>query len=161
MPAGQSPAKNETDYLKTLQRMYKDSRILFEKGEYYNCCYLCGYIIECALKYILLRFGRKEDGSLFSIADMKSAAHNTNNLNQQLESWINCTGGVAAKYRMDCSKMCPYIFTGRPGFPHWSPEYRYGEHPKWDDEEYCKQYVKESEKVFRFIAEIVAGGASA
>ena len=89
MPAGQSPAKNETDYLKTLQRMYKDSRILFEKGEYYNCCYLCGYIIECALKYILLRFGRKEDGSLFSIADMKSAAHNTNNLNQQLESWIN------------------------------------------------------------------------
>ena len=33
--------------------------------------------------------------------------------------------------------------------------------PKWDDEEYCKQYVKESEKVFRFIAEIVAGGASA
>ena len=57
--------------------------------------------------------------------------------------------------------MCPYIFTGRHGFPHWSPEYRYGEHPKWDDEEYCKQYVEESEKVFRFIAEIVAGGASA
>lgn len=96
MPDSGTQKKRETDYLKTLERMYKDSRILFEKEEYYNCCYLCGYILECALKYILLKFGRKEDGSQFSIADLKRDTHNMAKLNQRLESWINCTGGVGA-----------------------------------------------------------------
>lgn len=161
MPDSGTQKKRETDYLKTLERMYKDSRILYEKEEYYNCCYLCGYLLECALKYILLKFGRKEDGNQFSIADLKRDTHNMAKLNQRLESWINCTGGVHARYRIDCKKMCPYMFVGRQGYPHWNPEYRYGEHPKWDDEDYCKEYMKESEKIVRFVAEIVAGGVGA
>ena len=158
MPAGQAPAKIETNYLETLQRMYKDSRILFEKGEYYICCYLCGYILECALKYILLQFGRKADGASYTIDDLKGFTHNTTRLNRSLESWINCTGGIAAKYRLDCRTMCPYIFVGKNGYPHWNPEYRYGEHPKWNERSYCEEYMKETEKVFRFVASIVAGG---
>ncbi len=39
------------DFLETLLRMYQDARILYEQEEYYNCCYLSGYVLECALKY--------------------------------------------------------------------------------------------------------------
>ena len=58
------PEMGQVDFLETLERMYKDSRILFQNGEYYNCCYLCGYILECALKYILQKFGKKQNGQL-------------------------------------------------------------------------------------------------
>ncbi len=32
------PEMGQVDFLETLERMYKDSRILFQNGEYYNCC---------------------------------------------------------------------------------------------------------------------------
>ena len=70
------PQMQPIDFLKTLQRMYKDSKILFQSGEYYNCCYLCGYILECALKYILQQYGRKQDGSSYSVDDLKGFGHN-------------------------------------------------------------------------------------
>ena len=34
------PQMGKVDFLETLSRMYKDSRILFQNGEYYNRCYL-------------------------------------------------------------------------------------------------------------------------
>ncbi len=152
-------AKKETDFLKTLERMYKDSRILYDKGEYYNCCYLCGYILECALKYILLKFGRKENGEQYAPQDMKSHRHNTASLNRQLEECISMSGGINPCYRIESERNCPYMYVGKEGYPHWNPEYRYGEHPKWDEKEYCQHYMKESEFIFQFISNIVVGGA--
>ena len=64
--------KSETNFLETMGRMYRSSRILYEKEQYYNCCYLCGYILECALKYILLTFGRDENGEKFSVDMLKT-----------------------------------------------------------------------------------------
>ena len=136
--------------------MYKAAQILYEKEEYYNCSYLCGYVLECALKYILVTYARRPDGALYTSNDLrKMYAHDTSKLNQELENWISSTSGIATKYRMDCAKKAPYIFRGAGGHKPWSPAYRYGEHPKWDDKDYCKEYLKESEYVFRFIAEIV------
>ena len=154
------PEKKNTDFLKTLERMYKDSRILYEKGEYYNCCYLCGYILECALKYILYKYGKKQDGTAYTIDELKNIAHSTSKLNMQLDSWISMSGGIAAAYRLDSRGKCPYIFEGRGGYPHWDPRYRYGEHPKWDEKEYCEHYITESEYIFQFIAGIVTGGSA-
>lgn len=148
--------KANTDFLKTIERMYKDSRILYDKGEYYNCCYLCGYVLECALKYILLKFGRDENGNTFTVEQLKTQfVHKVIRLNDQLDNCISMTNGIPAKYRLDCRKNTPYMLLGRGGQKPWSPEYRYGEHPMWGKKEYCDHYMAESEYIFNFIAGII------
>lgn len=153
------PQMGNVDFLETLARMYKDSRILFQNGEYYNCCYLCGYILECALKFILQKYGKKQDGQSYSVNDLKAMEHNTVKLNRALNDWLSMTGSVSAAYRLDCVTKCPYIFTDKEGYPHWNPTYRYGNHPKWYEKEYCEKYIEESKYIFQFIANIVSGGA--
>lgn len=148
----------QVDFLETMKRMYRDSQILFQNGEYYNCCYLCGYILECGLKYILQQYVKKSDGRPYSIDDLKSFGHNTEKLNQQLDDWISMSGGVTPAYRLDCRRKCPYIFQGTGGYPHWSPKYRYGDHKKWNEREYCEQYMDESKYIVNFVANITIGG---
>ena len=104
------PQMGQADFLETLARMYKDSRILFRNGEYYNCCYLCGYILECALKFILQKYGKNQDGKPYSMGEIKNLKHNTEKLNQELDNWLSMTDGVSPVYRLDCRKKCPYIF---------------------------------------------------
>lgn len=147
---------SDTDYLKTLERMYKDSRILYNAEEYYNCCYLCGYVLECALKYILLKFGKNEEGNVFTIRDMKKAfRHNIRKLNSRLDECISLDENIPSRYRIDAQRHTPCILKGKGGYKAWDPELRYGEHPMWNDKEYCEYYMRESEYVFNFIAEIV------
>ena len=74
------PFMNDPDFLATLERMYKDAKLLFEEKEYYNCCYLSGYVLECALKYILCTFGLKDDGTRYTINDAKQFTHRIQNL---------------------------------------------------------------------------------
>lgn len=152
------PQMGQADFLETLQRMYKDSRILYKNGEYYNCCYLCGYILECALKYILHKYGKKQDGQPYSVNDLKAMAHSTSKLNQELDSWLSMTGSISSSYRLDCRRTCPCIFIGQEGYPHWDPAYRYGGHVKWHEKEYCEKYMEESRYIFQFVAKIVTGG---
>lgn len=47
------PLMNDPDFLSTLGRMYTNAKLLYRNAEYYNCCYLSGYVLECALKYLL------------------------------------------------------------------------------------------------------------
>ena len=151
-------AKRDPDFLKTLERMHQDSKILFEKGEYYNCCYLCGYVLECALKFLLCRFGKKIDGEPYTWQDVKKHQHKLSKLNQELEECLSITEGIPPQYRLDSLRNCPYIFSGREGYSHWDPGFRYGECPAWDSRPYCEHYMEESEYVFRFIGRIIAGG---
>ena len=152
------PDMNQTDYLSTLQRMYRDSKILYENGEYYNSCYLSGYVLECALKYILLSYGRKPDGENFTLEEIKGAAHNTSKLNRYLDDWISIAGGIENRYRFDSRTICPHIFVGDSGYPKWDPRYRYGEHPQWNVKALCQKYICDIENIFRFISNIVVGG---
>ena len=151
--------KREPDFLKTLERMHNDSRILFEKGEYYNSCYLSGYVLECALKYLLCKYGRKSNGDKYTLHDIKKHQHKIIELNHALEECLSITDGIPPQYRLNSSQMCPYIFNGREGYPHWDPKYRYGECSAWDEREYSEHYIEESELIFRFISNIVIGGA--
>lgn len=152
------PNMNNTDYLSTLMRMYKDSRLLYQEEEYYNSCYLSGYVLECALKYILLTYGKNQNGIEYTLDDMKTLAHNTSKLNQHLNDWISMTGGIASKYRLDCDRICRNIYIGCGGYPKWDPKYRYGEHPQWNEAIYCGKYMEEIDNIFHFIANIVVGG---
>ncbi len=152
------PNMKEPDYLSTLHRMYKDSKILYEKGEYYNSCYLSGYVLECALKYILLSYGKKADGEAYALNDVKQYLHNTVKLNRDLDDWISVTEGVEARYRFNSRVLCPHIFIGEGGYPKWDPKYRYGEHPQWEQEEFCKKYICDIDNIFRFISNLVLGG---
>ena len=138
--------------------MHHDSKRLFEEGEYYNSCYLCGYVLECALKFLLCRYGRKTNGDNYTWADVKQHLHKLNRLNQALEECLAITNGIPPQYRLDSSLICPYIYCGREGYSHWDPAFRYGECPAWDTREYCEHYIEESEKVFQFISGIIAGG---
>lgn len=151
-------AKREPDFLKTLERMYHDSKILYEKGEYYNSCYLAGYVLECALKFLLCKYGKKVNGDSYTWQEVKTHQHRLNDLNHALEECLSITNGIPPQYRLDSSIMCPYIFNGRKGYSHWDPAFRYGECPAWDTQEYCKQYIEEIEKIFRFMSGIVSGG---
>ena len=147
---------SDTDYLKTLERMYKDSRILYNAEEYYNCSYLCGYVLECALKYILLTFGKDEDGNGFTIEDLKKAfRHDIRKLNSRLDECISSAEAIPSRYRLDAQRYTPCMLKGKNGHKPWNPELRYGEHPMWNDKEYCDHYMRESEYVFDFITEIV------
>lgn len=151
-------AKREPDFLKTLERMYRDSQILFEKEEYYNSCYLCGYVLECALKFLLCRFGRKSNGDNYTWRDAKQHSHKLGEMNQKLEEFLAITEGIPPQYRFESAHMCPYIFTGQEGYSHWDPAFRYGECPAWDSREYCEHYIEEGKKVYQFISKIIAGG---
>ncbi len=151
-------AKRDPDFLKTLERMYHDSKILFEEGEYYNSCYLCGYVLECALKFLICRYGKKANGDNYTWRDVKQHLHKLNRLTQELEECLAITSGIPPQYRLDSSRMCPYIYSGREGYSHWDPAFRYGECPAWEIREYCEHYIEESERVFQFISGIIAGG---
>lgn len=147
----------QTDFLGTLKRMYEDSRILFYEGKYYNCCYLCGYVLECTLKYILLKHGKKHDGQPYTIGDLKRLSHDTEKLNRELDDWLSMADGVLPSYRLEGGRECPYLM-GKKGYPAWNPKYRYGDYSKWNEKEYCEKYLQESDYLFRFVTEMVLGG---
>ena len=151
-------AKRDPDFLITLERMHRDSNLLFEEGEYYNSCYLSGYVLECALKFLLCRYGRKANGENYTWRDVKQHQHRLIELNHALEECLAITDGIPPQYRLDSARICPYIYSGREGYSHWDPAFRYGECPAWEMREYCKHYIEESEMIFRFISGIIAGG---
>ena len=152
------PDMNQADFLSTLQRMHKDSKILFENEEYYNSCYLSGYVLECALKYILLTYGRKSSGERYTLEEIKKFRHNTTKLNQYLSDWLSMAGGIEARFRFDSQTICPHIFIGEGGYPKWDPKYRYGEHPQWNLQDFCQKYICDIDNIFHFISNIVVGG---
>lgn len=145
------------NFLETLLRMYNDAKILYSKEEYYNCCYLSGYVLECALKYILCTFGVKSDGTRYTVDDVKGYQHRTERLNQELEQCISSSETFPNIYRLSPETICPFIFRGSGGYPPWNPKYRYGEHPKWSEKEWGDYYIAEIEQIFRFIASIAVG----
>ena len=75
-----------------------------------------------------------------------------------IEECLAITDGIPPQYRLDSARICPYIYSGREGYSHWDPAFRYGECPAWEKREYCKHYIEESERIFRFISGIIAGG---
>lgn len=145
------------NFLETLSRMYQDAKILYGEEEYYNCCYLSGYVLECALKYILCTFGVKSDGTRYTVDDVKGYQHGTEKLNQELEQCISGNETFPNIYRLSPETICPFIFKGSGGYPPWNPKYRYGEHPKWSEKEWGDHYIAEIEQIFRFIASIAVG----
>ena len=155
------PFKNDPDFLSTLERMYTDAKLLYENAEYYNCCYLSGYVLECALKYLLCTFGLKSDRTPYTIDDMKRIfAHGTQKLNHALEQCISSGAGIPATYQLMPERMCPYIFAGASGYPPWNPMYRYGEHPMWSTEEWSTYYMNEIDAIFKFISSVSFGEGS-
>lgn len=146
---------NKPDFLKTLIRMHKDSKMLFEQGEYYNCCYLSGYVVECALKFILLKFGNDEEGKPYTIEKIKSYTHKINKLNEQLWMCVGIENRIPSQTRVNFLRLCKYICTSIDGWPGWNPKYRYGEHPKWFEREWSEQYIHEVDKVMEIIKEII------
>lgn len=152
-------AKRDPDFLQTMERMYRDAKILFEKGEYYNSCYLSGYVLECTLKFLLCHYGRKSNGERYTWTDVKKKfSHGLKDLNQALEECLAVTEGIPPQYRLDSAQMCPYIFCDSEERLRWNPAFRYGEYPAWDTREYCEHYIEEIEALFRFVGGIIAGG---
>lgn len=151
------PLMNDPNFLATLERMYKDAKLSFEKKEYYNCCYLSGYVLECALKYMLCTFGLKGDGTRYTIRDVKQFTHGIQKLNLELEQCISVGIGVPARYQFMPENMCPYIYAGANGYPYWNPKYRYGEHPMWGTEDWSRHYINELDAIFGFISSVVLG----
>ncbi len=96
--------------------------------------------MECALKYILLTYGRKADGEKYTLTEIKKVAHNTVKLNTYLDDWISVTDGIEARFRFNSRIICPHIFTGEGGYP----KYRYGEHPQWELQSFSLNYIRDN-----------------
>ena len=151
------PLMNDPDFLSTLGRMYTNAKLLYFNAEYYNCCYLSGYVLECALKYLLCQFGLKSDGTRYTISDIKQYTHRIQDLNRELEQCVSFVAGIPSQYQLIPENICPYIFSGARGYPKWDPKYRYGEHPMWTTKEWSTHYINEIDAIFEFISSVSFG----
>ena len=143
-----------TDFMLTLDRMYASSTLLNDNQNYYNSCYLAGYVVECYLKQIIYLYAAKDDGSNYSITDIKVYQHRLDKLVTDLSDTINIASGIPAACRIDIKALCRTICTGTGGYPQWNPKYRYGEHPAWDDKNYAGDYQKEIAQLYQDISSL-------
>ena len=90
--------QNEDDFLKTAERMYNDSQLLFEGRRWFNSCYLSGYVGECYAKIIL----SKELGESIR-------THSLDELNSQLQRIMQYEN-VPSRYKILLEDRCPTRF---------------------------------------------------
>lgn len=148
-----------TDFLKTCDKMYASATTLSNNQEYYNSCYLSGYVIECYLKQIILKYAIKSDGTNYTVDEIKAKyAHKIHVLIRDLKDCINVNASIPASCRIDLNIMCKTICIGTGGHPKWDPRYRYGEHSAWDDKSYSDCYINEIKQLYNILSSLRVGG---
>lgn len=146
------------DFFDTCGRMFASATTLNGNHEYYNSCYLSGYVVECYLKHLILTFGTKDDGTDFSIDDIrKDYGHNLQSLIHDMNDFISINPNIPASCRFDLNVECSAI-VGTSGQLKWHPNYRYGEHPKWSDESCSGAYISEITKLHETLTSLRIGG---
>jgi len=149
----------DVDFLGSCDRMYSSAIILNSNQEYYTSCYLSGYVVECYLKHLILSYGVKEDGSDYTVGDIKSKyVHKIHQLISDLQDYINLSNNIPVSCRIDLNIVCKTICIGTGGHPKWDPKYRYGEHPAWNDKSYSDSYIRELNQLHDALLYLRTGG---
>jgi len=109
----------------TAERTGKSSATLHEAGEFYNSCYLGGYVIECYQKILLQllgsteqeRFGHAVNGKLLTNVQTYYLAHGSSMANQL--NTIGISSNLGALFSSVISS--------------WNPTHRYDDSHGWNE----------------------------
>lgn len=145
---------NETDFQLTMQRMYESGKLLYESKHYYNSCYLFGYVLESGMKLVLQNYDVRHDGSKYSVGELKSLQHSL----EKLVLSVKNINRIPLVLRQDNMFSCPHICDRQDGYPGWHPRYRYGEHPMWDNPDWCKCYYDEATQFLNWLRKLNCKG---
>lgn len=113
-----------SQYFNTAERMYKSSKILHDNKQFFNACYLAGYVVECFQKTVIEILNQ----------DPKKI-HDLEDLKRQYKS-LKATrrGQDLAKKNLfvDIESKFPTIFSV------WHPTHRYDDSYTWTEESSIK-----------------------
>lgn len=108
------------NYYKTALRTAKSSKTLHNNSEFFNSCYLGGYVLECYGKLLVKRAMDLSDLDL-----QKTFSHNLKNIRQFiniLNSDPSALGLLDTTYLVDLNTTCSSMINGSN---RWDPYKRY------------------------------------
>jgi hypothetical protein len=108
------------NYYKTARRTALSSKTLHNNGEFFNSCYLAGYVLECYTKLLL-----KKALNLTDVDLKKEFSHDIKKLNQIitiLKEDPSAYGLLDTKYLIDITSTCNSMVRGTN---KWDPNKRY------------------------------------
>ncbi|MBN2617365.1 MAG: hypothetical protein JXR64_03525 [Spirochaetales bacterium] len=108
------------NYYKTSRRTALSSNILHSNGEFFNSCYLAGYVLECYTKLLLKKALNLTDEDL-----KKEFSHDIKKLNKTitiLKEDPSAYGLLDTSYLIDLTSTCSRMISGTN---RWDPNKRY------------------------------------
>lgn len=132
-----------SQYLRTAERMLQSSKILHENKQFFNACYLAGYVVECYQKIVI------------QILDSNPRKiHDLDELKEHYKR-LKATGRgqklVKESLAIDIEAKCPSIFQS------WNPTHRYDDTHQWDEENSLK-FQKEIQQCNHILARMRTNG---
>lgn len=137
------------------RRFYKSSKKLHDNDEYFNACYLAGYIVECYGKLVLTAgLGSTPE----ELAKARYIGHDLKKLKKDLNYWVAdpfLCSVLHPKYIMDLSTECPTILRGEK---RWHPIARYMENDNHWDNNCSDLFQDESKKAMKLVVRMKMDG---
>lgn len=145
------------DYATTADRMMLDARTLRQAGAHRNTCYLAGYVVECTLKALL------ETAS----GQQPAQTHDLQSLQDDVNDLLVGGNAMVARYP-NPAQLAPTLLQQvqpprlrRDGsaqhFCHWDPYHRY-DGSRWDTEPVSEAYLREADRAFDVIIQMLIDG---
>ncbi len=107
------------NFYKTAVRNFKSSQTLHSNSEFFNSCYLGGYVVECYSKMII-KAAYGSEGS-----ELKSFMHDLKRTTREIDYLVgdpSASGLVDTRYLLDLKSQCGTIIAGQN---KWDPIKRY------------------------------------
>ena len=108
------------NYRFTAERTQRSSKALHDSENYFDACYLAGYVVECYMK-VLYKHVTKNDPAL---------VHDLSKLKSQLKGIKKVSTATALQKKgfwLDVEQYCQRICKD------WDPKYRYDDAHPWDE----------------------------
>lgn len=133
----------DDQYRKTSERMYSSAFLLHNNRQFFNACYLAGYVIECYQKLVIQILG-SDPRMIHNLEDLKAhykQLKNTSKARQYLKQGII----------LDIEQKCPTVFL------MWHPTHRYDESHEWNEQNSI-QFQEEIKRINHVIARMKTNG---
>lgn len=113
-----------SQYFQTAERMLQSSKILHENNQFFNACYLAGYVVECYQKIVIQIL----DSNPKMIHDLDELKEHY----KRLKATRRGQRLVKDSLAVDIEAKFPSVFQ------LWNPTHRYDDTHKWDEESSLK-----------------------
>ena len=135
---------NRYDFQKLANVRLKDARILRRNGRYEGCYYLCGYVVECALKTCVAKLTKRYDFPDKALLSKERGVY-THDLMQllklaKLDTELDTEVGRIRQFETNCLVV-----------KKWSEQSRYDVPDREKAEEMFEAVANRKDRVFRWI----------